>query len=362
MPSTYSPSLRVELPATGELDEVWAGTLNNNWAVPIEQGLTSVAAIAMPDSDYVLTTADAAADEARCPVLVFTGALTADRKVTAPPVRKVYVIKNDTTGGKSLIFTTGGGTANVTDTGIPQPYAAAAYSDGVVTAIPPASITIPSGAIAHIWTDGSSFQFCEDYFGSDVVAESYTPPTPLGSSFGGTGASTAADARAYLNTGSAAQLEATPSSSANTVVQRDSVTGGFGAPLITAGLNGVAATATNAFLLGNLSASSYVAVGSNSRYQTLPFSSGNPNDIDIFTLYGAGVYMIWWQSLLAVGVNKYAVLFVRGDAPVAGFTSPSAPDNNAVYCRGIQMTPSGGIGPGNTSGVLFGFVKMIDHQ
>lgn len=111
MPSTYSPTLRIELIADGEQDGTWGNTTNTNLGSVIEQAITGVQSITMADADYTLTAFNGLPDEARNAVLVVGGTLSADtRSVIAPAVEKVYIVRNQTAGGYSFTFKPSGGT------------------------------------------------------------------------------------------------------------------------------------------------------------------------------------------------------------------------------------------------------------
>ena len=113
MSSTYSTSLRIELIDTGTDAEAWGQPTDNNLGTIIEQAIVGSNTISLTNlTTYTLTTANAAPDQARNAVLVFNGALTANCNVIAPAVNKVYVISNQTTGGKNINITVGSG-ANV---------------------------------------------------------------------------------------------------------------------------------------------------------------------------------------------------------------------------------------------------------
>lgn len=127
MPSTYSPNLRLTLQATGENTNTW-GTINNSvLGTLIEQAISGVGAVALPDANYTLTALDGSSDESRNAVLVFTGALTAQRAVTVPSVQKAYTVVNATTGGQEVVVKTGAG----------------------------AGVTIAAGSVALVYCDGT---------------------------------------------------------------------------------------------------------------------------------------------------------------------------------------------------------------
>lgn len=357
MASTYSPSFRTELPATGDQNNTWATTFDNNWNVPIEQGISGVTSVALPDANYTLTTANAAADEARMAVIIFTGALTAQRTITAPAVPKLYILRNNTTGGQSLLVNAGGGTTSITDTGIPQPRSAAPYSSDSTTAIPKPGVIVPAGTTAYVYSDGTNFDYCVNGLNGSVSADSIVLPAPLGVSSGGTGASTASGARSNLGLGSAAVLPASTAADPNTIVQRD-VSGNFTAGTITAGLNGTAATSSNTFLLGNLSPAAFQIVGVNNQFLSLPFSNGNPNNIDLYNTFGAGVYLLWWQLSTEIGNNRFATIYAYPTGINIALNDSFGNTNTTNVGQGIQMTG----GPFGQAGFLLGLVKRSIHQ
>lgn len=109
MPSSYTTSLRLVLPVTGELSGTWGDTVNNGLTQLVEAAVAGTATVAMSDANYTLTTANGADDEARQMVIKLTGALTATRNVTCPAVSKLYLVSNQTTGGQSIVFKTSAG-------------------------------------------------------------------------------------------------------------------------------------------------------------------------------------------------------------------------------------------------------------
>jgi hypothetical protein len=110
MSSTYSTSLRIQLITTGTENEAWGSPTDNNFGTIIEQAITGVNAVSLTGvSTYTLSTANAAIDQSRNAVLVFTGAPTANCNVVAPSVNKVYIVSNQTTGGYNVNMKTSGG-------------------------------------------------------------------------------------------------------------------------------------------------------------------------------------------------------------------------------------------------------------
>jgi hypothetical protein len=129
MPSTYSPSLRIELIGAGEQSGTWGTTTNTNLGTLLEQSIAGVQAITMFDANYTLTNYNGVSDEARKAVLVVSGTNAAIRDVIAPLVTKSYTIKNNTTGGFAISIRAATG----------------------------ASVSIPNGVTSLVYCDGTNF-------------------------------------------------------------------------------------------------------------------------------------------------------------------------------------------------------------
>jgi hypothetical protein len=133
MPSSYTPSLRLVLPVTGELVGTWGDVANDGLTELVDAAIAGTATVAMTDANYTLTFADGATDEARKMFVVLTGALTATRNVVCPSVSKLYFVANTTTGDQDIVFKTNAGTGIT----VPNGEAIVLYCDGtnVVNAI-----------------------------------------------------------------------------------------------------------------------------------------------------------------------------------------------------------------------------------
>ena len=112
MPSTYSPSLRIELIGDGEQSGTWGQTTNNNLGTLLEQAIVGITNVNVTAGDVVLTSFNGAVDEARSPVLNVSGSPGVTRYVTIPNQKKTYLVKNtsDATVG---IKTSAGSAATV---------------------------------------------------------------------------------------------------------------------------------------------------------------------------------------------------------------------------------------------------------
>lgn len=126
MPSSYTQSLRLILPVTGELTGTWGDAVNAGLTELVEDAIAGTADIAMANANVTLTTANEAADQARNMFLNLTGANTAQRDVIVPAVSKLYFVHNGTTGGFGVQVKTAAGTGVV----VPNGQRMALYCDG----------------------------------------------------------------------------------------------------------------------------------------------------------------------------------------------------------------------------------------
>jgi hypothetical protein len=93
MPSTFTPSLKIELIGNGEQPTTWGDTTNNNMGTLIEQSIAGVQPITLTGNTE-LTNFNGISDQARNAVLVFNGALSNTVNVVAPSVEKTYIVSN----------------------------------------------------------------------------------------------------------------------------------------------------------------------------------------------------------------------------------------------------------------------------
>ena len=142
MPSTYSPSLRIELISAGEQSGTWGTTTNTNLGTLLEQSISGVQAITMSDADYTLSNYNGVSDEARKAVLVVSGTNAAIRDVIVPLVTKAYTIRNNTTGGFAINIRAATG----------------------------ASVSVPNGGTSLVYCDGTNFNLAVS---QTVIAAGY---------------------------------------------------------------------------------------------------------------------------------------------------------------------------------------------
>lgn len=109
MPSTFSPSLRIELIGDGEQDGIWGQTTNNNLGSLLEQAIAGVTTVDVTSANVTLTSFNGTLDEARSAVLIVNGSNAVDRNVVIPNEPKTYIVTNNT--AKSVNVKTSSGTA-----------------------------------------------------------------------------------------------------------------------------------------------------------------------------------------------------------------------------------------------------------
>jgi hypothetical protein len=115
MPSTYSPSLKIELIGNGEQSGTWGQTTNNNMGTLIEQSIAGVEPITLT-GNKTLTSFNGLSDEARNAVLVFGGSLASPANVIAPSAQKTYIITNN--AGANVTVKTASGNGVVIGNGL----------------------------------------------------------------------------------------------------------------------------------------------------------------------------------------------------------------------------------------------------
>jgi len=153
MASTYSPDLRIELIANGEQSGYWGTTTNNNLGTLIEDAISGAATVTTTTANQALTIQNGLADQARNAALVLNTSSGANYNVYAPPVTKLYVVKN----------------ANST-------YSCTLYASSVAgnTTAAGTGVTIPAGASVLVRCDGTNVVGQFDYIANDLTVSGAT--------------------------------------------------------------------------------------------------------------------------------------------------------------------------------------------
>jgi hypothetical protein len=136
MPSSFSPSLRLELIAPGEQAGTWGSTTNTNLGTLVEDAIAGYETVSVLSANQELTYADGAADQARNAVLQLTTTTAAAFSIYAPPYSKQYTIFNSSAHDATIYNSSSPGNTTAAGTGV----------------------TIPAGRTMTVWSDGTNFR------------------------------------------------------------------------------------------------------------------------------------------------------------------------------------------------------------
>ena len=179
MPSTYTSSLRLVLPATGELSNTWGTVFNAGATSLIDSSIAGTSSITMTAANYTLTSSNGASDEARAMFLVLGGTPGASYQVIVPAVSKLYFVTNNTGFAQTVKTSAGSG------------------------------ISVPNGARMTLRCDGTDVLEALNYFGSLTLGAAL----PVAS--GGTGAATFTANNVLLGNGTSALQVVAPGTAGN---------------------------------------------------------------------------------------------------------------------------------------------------
>ena len=162
--STYSSSLRIELPSDGTQAGTWGDTTNNNLAYILDTSVAGYQTVSVVAASQALTftngpTSTAASNQAVYAMLRFTTTTGAAFAVYAPPASKAYIVWNN------------------------SGYAMTIYNSSVIgnTTAAGTGITVANGDKVVIWSDATNFY--------DIKTNNITGTVAIAN--GGTGQTTA---------------------------------------------------------------------------------------------------------------------------------------------------------------------------
>jgi hypothetical protein len=293
MPS-YTTSLRLVQPATGEYSGTWGTEVNNGLTALVDASIAGTSSITMTAANFTLTTANGASDQSRAMFLVLGGTPGASFAVIVPSVSKLYFVTNNT-GFAQTVRTSGTG------------------------------ISVPNGASMTLRCDGTNVVVAQNYFASMTLGSAL----PVAS--GGTGSTSTTYCSLTTNvTGTLPVSNGGTGATTLTGVLKGNGTSAFtasnvnltsevtGTLPVANGGTGAATFTSNNVLLGN---------GTSAFQAVAPGANGN-----VLTSNGT----TWQSSAPSVGVATISF-------GTTGLT-PSTATNGAVNVAGTLATANGGTG------------------
>jgi len=199
MPSTYSPSLQLELIGAGEQAGTWNSTTNTNLGTLLDQAIAGYTTQAVTTgTDTTLTMTPGASATARNMYIELTGSGGTNTNLIVPSNKKLYFIFNNTSSGQVTVKVSGqtgvsvaNGTklilvCNGTDIINATSYVTSSGGGGTVTSV------AGTGTVNGITLTGTVTTTGSLTLGGTVNVTSATGTLPIAQ--GGTGASTLAGA------------------------------------------------------------------------------------------------------------------------------------------------------------------------
>ena len=329
MPS-YTTSLRLVQPATGEFSGTWGTQVNNGLTALVDSSVAGTASITMTAANYPLSNNNGASDEARAMFLALGGTPGASFNVICPAVSKLYFVTNSTGFAQTVKTSAGSG------------------------------ISVPNGASMTLRCNGTDVVAAQNYFGSLTLGAAL----PVAS--GGTGSTSTT----YC------------SLTANVTGTLPVGNGGTGATTLTGVLKGNGASAFSAATAGT----DFVAPGTATTFTAKQTFTGSTsvlasklvNALETVTISATAAtgtinYDVTTQSVLYYTTNASAnwtvnfrassgtsldTAMATGESVTAAFLvtqGATAYYNSAVQVDGASVTPKwqGGTAPtaGNISGI-----------
>jgi hypothetical protein len=158
--STYSSNLRIELITTGTQAGTWGTTTNDNLSTVLEAAVAGSVSVTTASANEALTylngpSSTASANSSVRAILTLNTSTGANFAVYAPPVSKLYIIKNASS------------------------YTATIYNSTVIgnTTAAGSGVAIPAGKTIAVWSDGTNFVQQVTYLISPELAGTPVAPT-----------------------------------------------------------------------------------------------------------------------------------------------------------------------------------------
>jgi hypothetical protein len=162
--STYSSNLRIELITTGTQAGTWGTTTNDNLSTVLEAAIAGSVSVTTVAANEALTylngpSSTASANTSVRAILTLNTSTGANFAVYAPPVSKLYIIKNASS------------------------YTATIYNSTVIgnTTAAGTGVAIPAGKTMAVWSDGTDFVQQVTYLISpELATPTLSSPTMTG--------------------------------------------------------------------------------------------------------------------------------------------------------------------------------------
>lgn len=158
--STYSSNLRIELITTGTQAGTWGNTTNDNLSTVLEAAIAGSVSVTTAAANEALTylngpSSTASANASVRAILTLNTSTGANFAVYAPPVSKLYIVKNASS------------------------YTATIYNSTVIgnTTAAGTGVAVPAGKTMAVWSDGTNFVQQITYLSSPEMAGTPTAPT-----------------------------------------------------------------------------------------------------------------------------------------------------------------------------------------
>lgn len=305
MPSTYSPSLKIQLIAVGDETNQWGSITNTNFQYALEEGITGYADATFPsDNNYnwgALYVNSNSSQPQRNLVIRVLGTISATREFIVPTLEKQYIVFNNTVGSQAILVKTAAGTG----------------------------VTIPNGARMHVFVDGTDVVQMDNYDVTRTIG-SLTLSSALPIASGGTGATTqqaAINALAGAST-SGQYLRGNGTNVVMSAIQAGDV------PTLNQNTTGTAANVTGTVAIANGGTGQTTA---NAAINALLPSQSSQNGKYLTT---DGTNTSW--ATVSGGVTTFS-------AGTTGFT-PSTATSGAVTLSGTLAVANGGTGVTSSTG------------